>query len=44
MIRFLLAFSLLFVLPSCDTLSKLPIGTNVTEAEAAEGIRPWTRA
>ena len=37
--RYLLAFALSLAFFSCDTLSKLPAYTNITESEAASGIR-----
>jgi hypothetical protein len=37
--RYLIAFSLALGLLSCETLNNLPMSTNITQAEAAQGIR-----
>lgn len=37
--RYFLASALIIGLFSCDTLSKLPMGTTITQTEAAQGIR-----
>ncbi len=37
--RYLIAFCLALGLLSCETLNNLPMSTNITQAEAAQGIR-----